>query len=104
MLGFPTPLTHEAAKAAEDARNPHLRMDFNENVLCGVDVDLQHARFVERAVQEHQQALPDSASGRPCAHLMSDVRPQIDAVTIVFLQDMRMIRRVQQLICFSHLW
>ena len=49
--------THQAAEPLEGSRNPHMRVDLDENTLCGVDVDLQQARLVERRVEQRQQAL-----------------------------------------------
>ena len=49
--------THQAAEPLEGPRNPHMRVDLNEDTLCGVDVDLQQARLVERRVEQRQQAL-----------------------------------------------
>ena len=38
-----------------------MRVDLNENALCGVDVDLQESRLVERRVEQREQALGTQA-------------------------------------------
>ena len=34
-----------------------MRVDLDEHALCGVDVDLQQARLVERRIKQRQQTL-----------------------------------------------
>jgi len=54
-------LTHKAAEAAVGSRDSALRVHLNQDILGGVNVDLQHPRLVQRAIQQHEQALWDKA-------------------------------------------
>lgn len=40
-------LYHESTESLESPRYTDLRVDLDEDTLCGVNVDLQHARLVE---------------------------------------------------------
>lgn len=50
-------LHHQAGKTLESARNPDGRIDFDEDALGGMDVNLQFTRLVDRRVEQGQQAL-----------------------------------------------
>ena len=45
-------LTHQAGKTLKRSWNSDMRVDFDQNVLLGMDVDLQETGFVDRAVQQ----------------------------------------------------
>lgn len=62
-----------------------MRVDLDEDVLGCVDVHLQEASSVERAVQEHHEAL------------VSDVRPGCRDVTIVLGQFFLVVITVEKL-------
>jgi hypothetical protein len=50
-------LTHQPAKPLERPRDPHARVDLDQDPLGGLYVDLQQSGLVQRRVQEGQQAL-----------------------------------------------
>lgn len=50
-------LDHESGETFEGSRNAHVRVDFDENTTGGVDVDLEETGFVERRVEEGEEAL-----------------------------------------------
>lgn len=45
-------LNHKTCEALERTRNAHSRRDFDKDALCGVDVDLKLASFVDWGVQQ----------------------------------------------------
>jgi hypothetical protein len=49
--------THETREPLEGSRDSDVRVDLDEDALGGVDVDLESASFVERRVEERQEAL-----------------------------------------------
>ena len=49
--------THEAAESIEGSWDSEVRVDLNQNVLGGVNVDLEQTGSVEGAVQQHHQTL-----------------------------------------------
>ena len=61
QLRQPRAHTHEAAEALEGARDARVRVDLDENILLGLDVDLQQSSLVEWAVQQRQQTLAGRA-------------------------------------------
>jgi hypothetical protein len=62
-------------------------MYFNENVLGGVDIYLQHACFVQRAIQKHQEALHPSRLGnvqllrKLDADLVGNIGSQVERIS-----------------------
>lgn len=45
-LRAPEKLTHEAAEPLEGAGDTNMRVDFDQDALCGVDIDLQKASLI----------------------------------------------------------
>ena len=43
--------THEAGESFECSRDAGVRVDFDENILLGMQKDLQLARLVQRTIQ-----------------------------------------------------
>ena len=62
--------THETAETLERPGDANMRVDLNENALCGVDVDLQESRLVERRVEQREQALGTQALASASAPLL----------------------------------
>ena len=48
---------HKTSKPLECSWNADGWADFNQNTLCSVDVDLELAGFVDRAIEQSKQAL-----------------------------------------------
>jgi hypothetical protein len=52
--------THQTRESLERSWDSDSRVDFDENAFCCLDVNLQSASFVQRRVEERQEALWDS--------------------------------------------
>ena len=50
-------LDHETSESLECSRNADGRVDFDEDALCGVNVDLEFASLVDGRVEESKKAL-----------------------------------------------
>lgn len=50
-------LTHETTKSIKSSWDSGLGIDFNENVLLGMDINLQEPSPIQGAVHEHQETL-----------------------------------------------
>lgn len=57
LLQLGSERTHETCKPLKSSRDSDLRVDFDEDVLLRVNEDLQQAGFVERRIQECEEAL-----------------------------------------------
>eukprot|EP00968_Pinguiococcus_pyrenoidosus_P015633 scaffold1452_cov236-Pinguiococcus_pyrenoidosus.AAC.11 len=79
-------LHHQGGEALERPWNPRLRVHLDENVGGGLDVHLQLAGLVQRAVQKRHQLL------------MQDVRAVVSGVPIVLGCDASMVIGVEQLV------
>lgn len=49
--------THKATETIKSSRNSGLGVDFNEDVLLCVDIDLEKPSTIQRTVHKHQEAL-----------------------------------------------
>ena len=78
-------LRHEKGEAAKGSREARLRIHLNQHVLLRVNVHLEEAGSVQRAVKEHQQAL------------VENVRPAGGGVLAVLPNEVPMVVGVQQL-------
>lgn len=101
--------THETTEPAVDARNSRLWVYFNKHILRCMNVHLQQARFVERAVKEHEKTLLISPRHKARAqqidsYLMCNIGAKVHGISFAFLQYVCMVGRVQQLISFANLY
>lgn len=55
-------LTHKTTESIKSSRDSGLGIDFNEDVLLGVDINLQEPGPVQGAVHEHQETLKVKSS------------------------------------------
>lgn len=53
-------LTHEARKALESTGNTNVGVDFDENPLSRMYIDLQASSLIEGRVEESQETLIDA--------------------------------------------
>ena len=72
-------LDHQASKPLECARDSHGWADLYKHILCGLDVDLELARFIDRRVQQGEKAL---YSCYPCQFAQCD---KIHAPGVLYL-------------------
>lgn len=77
-------LTHQAREALERPRYPHAGVDLDEDALGRVDVDLEEARLVQRAVEEGEETL------------VRNVGPRVGNVAPVARQDALVVVAVQE--------
>ena len=52
-----TIITHEATESVEGTRDPGLWVDFDQDVLLRVNVDLEETGSIEWTVHQHQKTL-----------------------------------------------
>ena len=66
--------THQTTKPLECSGNARVRVDFNKNIVCGVNEDLEKSGFVEGTVEKGQKALLQRVSfGQPCVSIFSSM-------------------------------
>lgn len=108
-------LHHQAGEALECTRDADGRRDLDQNIFRRQDVDLELASFVDRRIEEGEEALyPVSAQGhrlagsgyapqpqRGCvANLVGDVGPRIADVAVHLPHDTNVLVAVQERIFF----
>jgi len=81
---FVQQLHHEPTKSLESAGNSDMWVHLYECTLCGVYVNLQQSRLVQRRVKERQEAL------------MSDIRPGIGDIASRLCEDALMVVAIEQ--------
>jgi hypothetical protein len=106
-------LYHETSKSLECSGNADSWADPDEDVFGGVDVDLKPAGFVDRRVEEGEEALGCHVSRAvavvvavaailrvraPCTHLMGNVRPRLTNVAAHLPHDANVVVAVEEVV------
>ena len=77
-------LTHESCETFVGPRDSGLRVDFNQDILFSVDVDLEEPCPIQRRIKQHEQAL------------MCDVWSTCCCFSVVFLQKSDVVVTIKQ--------
>jgi hypothetical protein len=97
-------LNHETSKSFERPRDSDSWADFDQNVLCGMDIDLKPSGFVDWGIEEGEQTLPET-SACPCmdfttTHLMCYIRSRFANVSAHLPHDTDVVVAVEQVELF----